>query len=308
MTMNQEPLEKVSEEDLKKIVNLQIERAIADCSPASNPKAYLLGGQPGAGKSGLIRVIMDENQSSNFVVIDTDKFRSSHPNYSLLKEKYGKNSVDYTAKFAGKVTEKMIECLSEKKYNLVIEGTLRTYETPKKTAELLNDKNYSVQLYIVGVSKYLSSIGITSRYERMYSIDPSEARHSSLENHNHTITQIPQNLERLWEDAAIEKIAVYDRNNQELFSSASVDSKTAKNEIEKVLNTYPDKEVKTELDKLKRIISENNHQNSTDFKNLNSFLSSGKTREKYSLSRVKESHEKIMKHHKNKNKGIDKEI
>lgn len=52
--------------------------------------------------------------------------RSLHPNYLALQEKYGKDSVDYTKGFAGKMVEHLVEELSKQGYHLLIEGTLRT--------------------------------------------------------------------------------------------------------------------------------------------------------------------------------------
>ena len=41
-----------------------------------NPKVYMLGGQPGAGKSGLERMI---NIKENYIPISGDDYRKDHP-------------------------------------------------------------------------------------------------------------------------------------------------------------------------------------------------------------------------------------
>lgn len=94
-----------------------------------NKKAFILGGQPGAGKSGLTALIKENNE---IVIINGDEFRKAHPHYKKLKEKYGDDYVFHTQYFSGKMTEALIEKVSDNGYNLVIEGTLRTVEIPLK--------------------------------------------------------------------------------------------------------------------------------------------------------------------------------
>ena len=60
----------------------------------------------------------------NLIIIDGDSYRSFHPNYLGLQEKYGKDSVDYTKVFAGQMVEYLVDELSKKGYHLLIEGTL----------------------------------------------------------------------------------------------------------------------------------------------------------------------------------------
>ena len=108
---------------------------------SKQPIAILLGGQSGAGKTTIHRIKQKEFQG-NIVIIDGDSFRSQHPHYSGLQQEYGKDSVEYTKDFAGKMVESLVTELSHLGYNLLIEGTLRTIDVPKKTAQLLKNKGY----------------------------------------------------------------------------------------------------------------------------------------------------------------------
>ncbi|MBM9832782.1 zeta toxin family protein, partial [Enterococcus faecalis] len=67
-----------------------------------NPKAILLGGQSGAGKTTIHRIKQKEFQG-NIIIINGDSYCSLHPNFLALQKKYGKDNVDYTKVFAGQM-------------------------------------------------------------------------------------------------------------------------------------------------------------------------------------------------------------
>ena len=119
--------------------------AIKEANAVDFPKAIILGGQPGAGKSSLITQLC-VRQNKNVVVISGDDFRKEHPRFNQLYAQYGDDYVDYTQKFSSQVTERLIDELSREKYNLIIEGTLRTSAVPIRTAELLKSRGYHVEL------------------------------------------------------------------------------------------------------------------------------------------------------------------
>ena len=126
----------------------------------------MLGGQSGAGKTTIHRIKQKEFQG-NIVIIDGDSFRSQHPHYLELQQEYGKDSVEYTKYFAGKMVESLVRELSHLGYNLLIEGTLRTIDVPKKTVQLLKNKGYEVQLALIATKPKLSYLSTLIRYEEL---------------------------------------------------------------------------------------------------------------------------------------------
>ena len=111
----------------------------------SPPQAFLIGGQSGAGKTTLHKII-HRRLDGNGISINGDDYRKFHPRFLELQRIYGDEAVNYTAPWAGRMTEALIDSLSRIGYNLVIEGTLRTAEVPLKTAELLRQRNLYHQL------------------------------------------------------------------------------------------------------------------------------------------------------------------
>ena len=107
-------------------------------SKTVNPTAFILGGQPGAGKTVLQKQIRNNNK--NIIIINADSFREFHPYFDEIQYMYGNESPKYTQPFINRVTERLIDELSAEKYNLIIEGTLRTANVPISSCKMLKEK------------------------------------------------------------------------------------------------------------------------------------------------------------------------
>lgn len=107
----------------------------------------LLAGQPGAGKtrlSSLAVSLMDGDTA----FVNADDYRRYHPGYRRLYAEFGSDCVVLTGAFSSVVAERLIQRLSDHHLNLVVEGTGRTVEVPKRTAELLAAKGYAVEVEV----------------------------------------------------------------------------------------------------------------------------------------------------------------
>lgn len=178
-------------------------------------KAFLLGGQPGAGKSGLTALLEKENK--NLVVINGDDFRKKHPHFIELQKMYGKEAVEYTKTFAGKMTEALISKLSDEGYNLVIEGTLRTSETPLKTQQELSKKGYQVEMAVIQVRPEFSYLGTLNRYEEMIKLG-LQPRATLKKDHQVVVDNIANNLSKIYNTKLFSNIRIYNRESQCLYS------------------------------------------------------------------------------------------
>ncbi len=156
-------IEEYTEEEFQLVLKRNIRSLIRGKQSTKNPIAILLGGQSGAGKTTIHRIKQKEFQG-NIIIIDGDSFRFQHPRYLILQQNYGKDSVEYTKQFAGKMVECLVEKLSNLGYHLLIEGTLRTVEVPRKTSEILRNKGYTVQLALIATKPELSYLSTVIRY------------------------------------------------------------------------------------------------------------------------------------------------
>lgn len=211
-------LEEFSEAEFQKALQRMIRALTHGKTIPDQPKAILLGGQSGAGKTTIHRIKQKEFQG-NIIIIDGDSYRSQHPNYLALQEKYGKDSVDYTKEFAGKMVEHLVDELSAQGYHLLIEGTLRTTQVPSQTAQLLNSKGYQVSLAIIATKPELSYLSTLIRYEELYAIDPKQARATPKEHHDGIVENLIDNLRELENTKLFNQIQIYQRDRACVYDS-----------------------------------------------------------------------------------------
>lgn len=219
--MDNDNVANYAEEDFLDALNLIVANAGKgiEVNPVAHPRAVLLGGQSGAGKTTLHKVFMARFQK-NAVIVNGDSYRSLHPLYREFDRKYGPESVNHTAEWAGRMTEAVIDALSDMGYNLIIEGTLRTAEMPMKTATLLRERGYAVSLALMAVKPEISLISCQIRYEQMR-IAGTVPRATDPAHHNKIVHDIVGNLAVLQESGLFDGVALYNRSSTCLFPRES---------------------------------------------------------------------------------------
>lgn len=217
------------EESLQVIVSLLCSKSCLRAEPS--PRAFLLGGQSGAGKTTLHSVLNKEFRG-NIVVVNGDEYRAYHPRFEQLHEVYGDKAVAYTAAWAGKMTEALIDVLSAAGYNLVVEGTLRTSQVPMDTAKLLRGKGYSVSLALMAVKPEMSLISCKIRYEQMR-LNGQVPRATDPAHHEKIIKEIVGNLAVLEDSGLFDEIRLYSRAKKLLHPAG--DGRTAAKALQGIL-------------------------------------------------------------------------
>ena len=198
-------------------------------SPTENPKVVLLGGQPGAGKSGLENII---NKKKNYASISGDDYREYHPRFKEINLEYGRDASKYTQQWASEITEKLIKELGKEKYNLIIEGTLRTAELPIKEATRFKKIGYEVGLNVVAVKGEKSRLGTIQRYEEMIK-QGKTPRMTPKEHHDLVVNSIGDNLETIYNSKLFDDIKLFDRENNLLYSYKETPDVSPKDILEK---------------------------------------------------------------------------
>ena len=135
--------------------------------------------------------------------------------------------MDYNKEFAGKRGEHLVYELSTQGYHLLIEGTLRTTQIPRQTAQLLASKGYQVSLAVIGTKPELSYLSTLIRYEELYAIDPTQARATPKEHHDGIVENLVDNLRELENDKLFDEIQIYQRNRRCVYDSEIDDGPAA---------------------------------------------------------------------------------
>ena len=232
-----------------------------------NKIAFLLGGQPGAGKTTLHAIIKESND--NVIIVDNDSFKRLHPDYQELENKLGKEVISAVTPFSNRLTEAIVERLSSDGYNLVIEGTLRTTEVPIKTTQLLKDKGYNVSLYIIATSFEQSYISTIERYEEAFKMNPKSARYTPIENQLITVKALPENLKKLVDSHIFKEVVIYNRESERLYSS--IENSNIEPHLllrEELQKKEKPLEAIQELDKVIELIKSNHHEDSEPYNEL----------------------------------------
>ena len=204
----------------------------SQCAPAVRPQAVLLGGQSGAGKTALHEICVGGFREGG-VVVNGDEYRSRHPRFAELDARFGPEAVEHTAAWAGRMVEALVDALSSMRYNLVIEGTLRTSEVPLRTAGLLRGKGYRVSLALMAVKPEISLVSCQMRYELMR-LAGTTPRATDPAHHNKIVADIVRNLGVLEESGAFDEIRLYSRERELLFP-AEDEARTAAEALGEVM-------------------------------------------------------------------------
>ena len=211
-------IESYSSEDFNRALERTIDLLTFNKNVSDTPHAVILGGQSGAGKTTIHRVKMMEYKG-DYIVIDGDTYRAQHPHFRALQEKYGVDSVDYTKVFAGQMVEAVIDKLSSLKYNLIIEGTLRSAAVPINTATLLKSKGYTVDFCLIATKPELSYLTTQLRYLEMMIVDPFQARATPKDHHDGIVKSLVSNINELEQSGLFESIQVYKRDLEQVYNS-----------------------------------------------------------------------------------------
>lgn len=185
-------------------------------SSQAQPYGILLGGQPGAGKSyGTMQI--KKRLQNNVLIINGDEFRPYHSQYHQIYKKYGKDAPKYTADFAGKMVGKVRDKAIQERFNVLIEGTFRTIETPLKEINNFKEYGYQTEIIICTCPKNLSweSTVIRAKELELVGIQP---RYVAKDHYDLVVTKLAENVEKVLKEAQVSHLEVYSREGK-LFDS-----------------------------------------------------------------------------------------
>ena len=94
--MSEESKYKLTDEEYTSILGNIMEISYDGISPSASLLVFVLGGQPGAGKSSSKGIIEQKILDSNYVTVDIDEYRQHHPQAKKIFEEHDKDYSIYT--------------------------------------------------------------------------------------------------------------------------------------------------------------------------------------------------------------------
>lgn len=178
----------------------------------TKPLGIILGGQPGAGKSYLVKEVEDEFQK-DFIFISTDDLRLYHPAYTALQQnpKTLQNAANLVNSYASAWTERLIKHCIENKFNLIIDSTLGgNINAVYQTVDMLRENDFSFHLRLMAVPALISKLSIFLRYESQLK-EKGFARWTRMEDHDDRFEKIPSVIEQIFATKSPDTARFYQR-------------------------------------------------------------------------------------------------
>lgn len=205
---------KLSSADNEKIFNDDIVSYLfKDVARSEHPRAILVGGQPGAGKTVLqhrLKRDLEAEQPDASVSIIGDDLRPFHPLYQSLLDINDTAAAFYTDKDSGEWVGRSIDYAKHIGCSAIVEGTLRSHETVVNTATAFKEAGYSVELDIIVVPAILSRLGIVQRYLEQVR-DTGVGRFTISAAHDKAYTAIPDTIAKVVDSDVIDEMRFHKR-------------------------------------------------------------------------------------------------
>lgn len=159
-------------------------------TPQDSPKVIILGGQPGAGKSGLLEASKQDFTGCNVVSINGDELRYYHPQYREIQKADERHFAELTDPHARQWTKQLFDRAIETRRNILFEGTMREAGPITQTMARLKSSGYQITARIIAASEHDSVAGIFRRYEEQKAAK-GFGRWSNIKAHNEAYVGVP---------------------------------------------------------------------------------------------------------------------
>src|SRR4051794_24080695 len=173
-----------------------------------HPTFVMLGGQPGAGKTGLLTTSRDElrEQGATITVVGDD-LRSFHPGYRSLQRRDPENAAFLTNPDAGRWVERLLEDARERRVNIVLETTMRQPDNVERIMTAFGQAGYRTEARVVAVNERESWQRVHARYEVMIAAGAAP-RFTLKAVHDAAAVGMITSLERIEENELADRVEV----------------------------------------------------------------------------------------------------
>ncbi|KAF2418133.1 zeta toxin family protein [Microbacterium sp. B35-30] len=189
------------------------------------PSFTLLAGQPGAGRTRTVGLVVAEHGSGT-AVVSGDDLRAFHPRFAERGHPLTSEDRDGLARATAGWVRDCIRYARENKYSLVLEGAFLDPKVAIGTAERFAGEGFQTRVVVVASRRAESLLSVASLYLRdVQSSGP--ARLVSRDAHDRAFEATRKLVEAVGDAASVDRLTILKRNGQTAFDAHSVDGDEA---------------------------------------------------------------------------------
>ncbi len=187
-----------------------------DARASAHPRAVIVGGQPGAGKTAALLDARRQLAAAGDGVafINGDELRPYHPMYGQLVAADPAKAADRTGADVGWWVERGIREAARSHFHSVVETTMRQPAIVARTAADFAAQGFQVEMRVLVVDPELSRQGIYQRYARALAKAHAPPRFTLARYHDDALAQMPATLAAV--AASVHLVRFVDRQGREL--------------------------------------------------------------------------------------------
>ncbi len=185
-------------------------RYLPKSKPQEQPCAIITGGQPGSGKSGLTAMAIERFRESGYVLVDADKMRPYHPEYTKLMRADDKIAANLTHADCGPWATRLMRDGVAGRRNLIIDQTSRDPAAMAAMTQRLRQAGYSVEFHAMAVSSEVSEQRILQRYEGQRARD-GFGRYSTKDKHDEAYAGVANTVASVDAGGQVDRLCLFDR-------------------------------------------------------------------------------------------------
>jgi predicted ABC-type ATPase len=191
-----------------------------ELKPSEAPVMVIVGGQPGAGKSRSIdSVKLDLTSQGGVLEIAADDLRKFHPKNDELMMNDDRTAADFTHSDASLWAEKAERFARDQRYNVLLEGTLKTPDNAAAKLAEYRQAGYFIEARIIAVHERSSWQGVVSRYEQQRA-DAGAGRMTPKPVHDAAVRGILITIEKIETEKLVDRVRIDRRGAEQIYSNA----------------------------------------------------------------------------------------
>ena len=178
----------------------------------------MLGGQPGSGKTFLLRNPAEEElaREGGAVSIDADEMRTYHPAAESLKSEDDRTAAMHTHPDAAAWVSQAIDTAIRERCHVVLDGTMGSSKSVMERLKRFEDAGYAIEVRVLAISHRRSWLNVLRRYEDEKS-RRGTGRMTPREVHDEAYVGLVKSLGQLVSPSDV-RLRVYSRD-KEIFDS-----------------------------------------------------------------------------------------